>query len=184
MIPVAPWQGWKWKVGSQTVRVLQQGPGPLRPQLAPDWLENLVSSFSLAGPRVLSPATTGAAPASRTKVRNVATWDPPGLVSLRSFQISRETCLPVGWRHHHTFKWMPRTAFCWLVGFRKRVFNLNIWNIHRCLNVKRKQPAWPEKMFNNNFAKFPTASCDCCQSTLVRRSLATQKWNCNLLACL
>ena len=123
-------------------------------------------------------------PASRTKVRNVATWDPPGLVSLRSFQISRETCLPVGWRHHHTFKWMPRTAFCWLVGFRKRVFNLNIWNIHRCLNVKRKQPAWPEKMFNNNFAKFPTASCDCCQSTLVRRSLATQKWNCNLLACL
>ena len=25
-------------------------------------------------------------PASRTKVRNVATWDPPGLVSLRSFR--------------------------------------------------------------------------------------------------
>ena len=37
-------------------------------------------------------------------------------------------------------------------------------------------------MFNNNFAKFPTASCDCCQSIFVRRSLATQKWNCNLLA--
>ena len=44
-------QGWKSEGGSQTVRVLQEGPGPLSPELTPHWLMPSLPGFWLAGTR-------------------------------------------------------------------------------------------------------------------------------------
>ena len=44
-------QGWKSEGGSQTVRVLQEGPGPLSPKLTPHWLMPSLPGFWLAGTR-------------------------------------------------------------------------------------------------------------------------------------
>ena len=105
-------QGWKSKCGSQTVRVLQQGPGPLRPELTADWLISTIPGFWLAGPRgVLSPPATTEAQGRCEERGHVVgpSWPKPKLRS-SLFSRGRLVCRSGG-ATHHPFLMLPRKAF-------------------------------------------------------------------------